>query len=112
MLLDELRKFAKMPFLMKHLTSEFSLCHDSVEMRRNNPVKRSAGGVRKKVNGLKMLSGRRNLRYIIVPFTSVEVEVERAGEKDFDLYHVMDVPRLWWSRSTIPFAVKQPCHVR
>ena len=40
-LLDELCELTKMTLLMKHLTPELGLRHDSVEMRRNNPVKRA-----------------------------------------------------------------------
>ena len=54
------------------------------------------------VSGSEVLFGRRYLRYIIVPFTGVEVEVERAGEEDLNLNHVMNVPCLWQSGSINP----------
>jgi len=41
MLLDELRELAKMPFLVKDLTPELGLGHYPVEVRWNDPVKRT-----------------------------------------------------------------------
>jgi hypothetical protein len=43
---------------------------------------------------IKTLASPRCIRYVIVPHPRVEIEVERAGEENLNLHHVMDVPCL------------------
>lgn len=55
MLLDELRKLAEMPFLVKYLAPQLGFSHYPVEMRWDNPIERAKMGQKKGVSGLKLL---------------------------------------------------------
>lgn len=47
MLLDELRKLAEMPFLVKYLAPQLGFSHYPVEMRWDNPIERAKMGQKK-----------------------------------------------------------------